>query len=59
MTPFILKQHEKDRAELKELRSIDIDQVSGGLVMDDRLSTYTWTITGLGEDGSDDGYDTH
>ncbi|WP_190285768.1 hypothetical protein [Montanilutibacter psychrotolerans] len=57
MTPFVLKQHEKDRAELKEMKSIDVDQVSGGRVMDHKLNTNTWTITCSGEDGADDGCD--
>lgn len=56
MIPFILKQHEKDRAELEELESIDVDQVSGGRVMigPDKLNTVTITRN---QDGGDDGPD--
>ncbi|WP_190285769.1 hypothetical protein [Montanilutibacter psychrotolerans] len=54
MIPFILKQHEKDRAELKELESIDVDQVSGGRVLNQKLNTVTFTVGG---DGADDGAD--
>lgn len=52
MIPFILKQHDKDRAELKELESIDVEQVSGGRVMaDHKLNTVTITRN---QDGGDD-----
>ncbi|WP_190285771.1 hypothetical protein [Montanilutibacter psychrotolerans] len=54
MIPFILKQHEKDRAELKELESVDLEHVSGGRVMHHKLNTVTITNNG---DGGDDGKD--
>lgn len=64
MIPFILKQHEKDRADLQELESSEIEQVSGGLsiggstgmvrVIDYKLNTVTITRN---QDGGDDGKD--
>lgn len=64
MIPFILKQHEKDRADLQELESSEIEQVSGGMVaggaagsirvIDYKLNTVTITRN---QDGGDDGKD--
>ncbi len=59
MIPFILKQHEKDRADLQELESSEIDMVSGGrhsLVLDPGHKLNTVTIT-RNADGGDDGKD--
>jgi hypothetical protein len=54
--PFVLKQHEKDFAETRELVDADLDRVTGGL--GDRLKLSTMTCTGgvgCGDDGSDEG----
>lgn len=61
MTPFILRQHEKDRAELAELKASEIRQVAGGLAKgcpspDDIPKGSTVTVTPSG-DGGDDGCD--
>ena len=59
MIPFILKQHEKDRADLQELESSEIDAVSGGyrfLQPDPTYKLNTVTIT-RNADGGDDGKD--
>lgn len=60
MTPFILKQHEKDRAQLMELKASEIQSVSGGLQKcpspDDIPKGSTVTVTPSG-DGGDDGCD--
>ena len=55
MKPFILKQHEKDFAKLRELRASELDLVAGGIVLpDEKLNTVTVTPNG---DGGDDGKD--
>lgn len=55
MKPFILKQHEKDFAQLRELRASELDLVAGGMVLpDEKLNTVTVTPNG---DGGDDGKD--
>lgn len=57
MIPFILKQHEKDRADLQELEGSEIDMVSGGrrhLELSHKLNTVTITRNA---DGGDDGKD--
>ena len=54
MKPFILKQHEKDFAKLRELRASELTLVSGGLVENVKLNTVTVTPDG---DGGDDGKD--
>lgn len=57
MIPFILKQHEKDRAELQVLEESEIDMVSGGrlnLDLSHKLNTVTITRNA---DGGDDGKD--
>jgi hypothetical protein len=55
MKPFILKQHEKDFAKLRELRARELELVSGGIVNpDEKLNTMTSTPSG---DGGDDGKD--
>ena len=67
MKPFILVQHEKDRAELKELRENEAQMISGGSFvykappLDDgggggviKLNTVTVTPN---SDGGDDGRD--
>lgn len=59
MIPFILKQHEKDRADLQELESSEIEMVSGGrhnLQIDPGYKLNTVTIT-RNADGGDDGKD--
>lgn len=50
MKPFILKQHEKDFARLRELRASELKVVSGGI----KLPTTTVTPDC---DGGDDGTD--
>lgn len=60
MTPFILKQHEKDRMQLHDLEATEIDFVGGG----DGISvlptcTVTGTRRGDGSDGGDDGCDSN
>lgn len=55
MKPFILKQHEKDFAKLRELRELcadELESVSGGKA--DKLNTVTVTPNA---DGGDDGAD--
>lgn len=52
MKPFVLKQHEKDFAKLRELRPEELDKVSGGKAA--KLHTVTVTPNG---DGGDDGAD--
>jgi hypothetical protein len=52
MKPFILKQHEKDFAKVRELRASELGLVSGGL--NTKLNTVTVTPDG---DGGDDGKD--
>lgn len=68
MKPFILVQHEKDRAALKELRESEAQMISGGTFsfkappLDDggggggviKLNTLTVTPN---SDGGDDGQD--
>jgi len=54
MKPFILKQHEKDFAKLRELRASELELASGGMVVPDKLNTITVTPNG---DGGDDGKD--
>lgn len=51
--PFILQQHEKDHAQLKELREGEIDFVSGARAPE-KMNTITVTPDG---DGGDDGMD--
>jgi hypothetical protein len=53
MKPFILKQHEKDFAKVRELRVSELAHVAGGMV-EDKLNTVTVTPNG---DGGDDGKD--
>ena len=53
MKPFILKQHEKDFAKVRELRASELILVSGSLV-EEKLNTVTSTPNG---DGGDDGKD--
>jgi hypothetical protein len=53
MKPFILKQHDKDFAKLRELREAELENVSGGLIVD-KLNTMTSTPS---NDGGDDGRD--
>lgn len=50
MKPFILKQHEKDFAKLRELRTSELKLVAGGM----KLNTVTVTPN---NDGGDDGRD--
>jgi hypothetical protein len=55
MKPFVLKQHEKDFARMRELRAITLEQVVGGLTP---LKLPTATVTPDGDgggDGSDEG----
>lgn len=51
MKPFILKQHDKDFAKLRELRDNELKFVAGGIP---KLNTMTVTPNG---DGGDDGRD--
>lgn len=53
MKPFILKQHEKDFAKLRELRASELKLVAGSFV-EPKLNTVTVTPDG---DGGDDGRD--
>lgn len=53
MKPFILKQHEKDFAKLRELRASELELVLGGQVP---IKLNTITVTPRG-DGGDDGKD--
>lgn len=50
MKPFVLKQHDKDFAKLRELRDSDLRFVAGG----SKLNTVTVTPN---SDGGDDGRD--
>jgi len=50
MKPFILKQHDKDFAKVRELRESDLKLVAGGM----KLNTVTVTPS---SDGGDDGRD--
>jgi hypothetical protein len=43
MKPFVLKQHEKDFAKLRELRPEELDAVSGGIDNKVRSATTAWT----------------
>jgi hypothetical protein len=53
MKPFVIKQHEKDWAELQTLRSEELKHVSGG-ERPPKLGTITVTPNGDGgSDGSD------
>lgn len=55
MTPFILRQHEKDREQLMQLKANEIESVSGGCASpDDVIKLPTLTVTPNG-DGGDDG----
>ena len=57
MKPFILKQHEKDFAKVRELRTEELEQISGSAdprQIAHKLNTYTVTPDG---DGGDDGAD--
>jgi hypothetical protein len=55
MKPFILKQHQKDFAKVRELRSSELERVSGGKEQTvEKLNTVTVTPNG---DGGDDGAD--
>jgi hypothetical protein len=50
MKPFVLKQHDKDFAKVRELRASELKIVSGGV----KLKTTTVTPdTDGGDDGSD------
>ena len=51
MKPFILKQHDRDFAKLRELRESDLKLASGGSM---KLNTVTVTPN---SDGGDDGRD--
>jgi hypothetical protein len=51
MKPFILKQHEKDFAKLRELRESELKLAWGG---SEKLNTVTVTPN---SDGGDDGRD--
>lgn len=53
MKPFILKQHEKDFAKLRELRASELELVLGS---QDPVKLNTITVTPRG-DGGDDGKD--
>jgi hypothetical protein len=60
MTPFVLRQHEKDRAALRVLQEAELELVSGGLKCaspDDipKESTTTTTPRGSSDDGCDEG----
>lgn len=54
MKPFILKQHEKDFAKLRELRTDELELATGGAQQPIKLNTVTVTPDG---DGGDDGKD--
>ncbi len=55
MKPFILKQHEKDFAKVRELRDSELAEVGGGRETKiPKLNTMTVTPDG---DGGDDGTD--
>ncbi|GAB3039358.1 hypothetical protein GCM10027285_24530 [Oleiagrimonas citrea] len=54
MKPFVLTQHEKDFAAIRELRDAELGHVSGGLLKAKQLNTITVTPN---SDGGDDGSD--
>lgn len=61
MKPFVMKLHEKDHSELRELRQNELEAVTGGTLAAPqlparpiRLNTVTITPNG---DGGDDGCD--
>jgi bacteriocin-like protein len=54
MKPFILKQHDKDFAKVRELRESELAHITGGFEVDEKLKTVTVTPNG---DGGDDGKD--
>ena len=55
MKPFILKQHDKDFSELRELRKEEIGSVSGGEKASVKLNTITVSPHGSSNDGADEG----
>jgi hypothetical protein len=61
MKPFVMKQHEKDHGALRELRTHELEAVSGGrasagLAIQEPIKLNTVTIT-PNADGGDDGCD--
>jgi hypothetical protein len=54
MKPFILKQHDKDYAKVRELRADELERISGTKEKIPKLNTMTVTPDG---DGGDDGTD--
>lgn len=55
MKPFILKQHEKDYAALRELRADELNIPAGGLKRIPKLNTITSSPAGTsGDDGADE-----
>ncbi len=60
MKPFVLKQHDKDRASIRELRDSELKHIAGGAENSDyvpttKLSTTTVTPRGSKDDGADEG----
>lgn len=52
MTPFILDQHRKDCAALRELRDSELGEVAGGYAPADQTGN-TVTVTPGGDGGMD------
>lgn len=60
MKPFVLKQHDKDRASIRELRDSELKHIAGGArnpnyTSDTKLNTTTVTPRGSKDDGADEG----
>lgn len=58
MTPFVIRQHEKDRAALRVLQAAELEIVGGGCPSPDDIikeSTTTVTPGGSSDDGCDEG----
>ncbi|MCC7632784.1 hypothetical protein [Stenotrophomonas rhizophila] len=60
MIPFVLQQHERDRAALRQLQAAELERVSGGVSQcpspDDipKMSTTTVGPGGSNDDGCDE-----
>lgn len=58
MKPFVIAQHEKDRANIRQLRATELAHVGGGRghnVVDSKMTTTTVTRDGWKDDGNDEG----
>lgn len=59
MKPFVIAQHEKDRANIRELRETELAHVGGGNdspnLIESKLNTTTVSPGGSKDDGADEG----